>query len=107
MPIYSKKDLMENKFLFVYEFQIYEIPERMRESLELYVNLGVMPGDFLQAVICNDLKKAVMYADGENMGNLPAYVNYFYNHTPHDCHGSEIIMGRWMAEKKIKKGGEK
>ena len=45
---------MGNKYLFVYGFQMYEIPERMRDSLERYVNGRIKPGDFLQAVIKND-----------------------------------------------------
>jgi hypothetical protein len=101
---------MENfsPWVFSYGFKVYEIPDRMREGIELYINCGVLPGSFLQAVIKNDLKQAVMYADDENMANLPAYANYFYNHAPHDCWGSENLMESWVREKKLeqkKRGG--
>jgi hypothetical protein len=87
---------MGNKFLFVYGFQTYEVPERMRESLELYVKKGVRPGSFFTAIIQNNLKEAVAMADDENMQNIPAYVNYFYNHAPIPCWGSEKKMEAWI-----------
>ena len=79
--------------------EIYEIPEYMREGIELYVEKGVRPGNFLQSVISNKLKESVMYADDVNMANLPAYANYFYNHAPVHCWGSEKMMESWIKEK--------
>ena len=87
---------MENKYLFVYGLQTYEIPERMRDGLLRYVQDRVLPGGFLQAVIRNDLKNALGTADKENMANLPAYVNYFYNHAPASCWGSQKEMDEWV-----------
>ena len=87
---------MGNKYLFVYGFQMYEIPERMRESLRLYVEDRIKPGSFLTAVIVNNLEEAVAFADGENMPNIPAYVNFFYNHTPSSCWGSPVKMKKWL-----------
>ena len=87
---------MENKYLFVYGFQIYEIPERMRSAILRYVEDKELPGNFLQAVIRNDLSGATGMADEENMANLPAYVNYFYNHTPASCWGSQKKMDEWV-----------
>jgi hypothetical protein len=68
-----------------WKFREFEIPERMRP----------IPGRFLQAVICNDLKEACGQADNENIHQLPAYVAYFYNHAPHNCWGSRDIMMAW------------
>lgn len=86
---------MADKHVFIFENDIYEIPEYMRDGLELYVQMGVVPGDFLSAVIANDLKKAVMYADVNNMRNLPAYANFFYNYAPVDCWGSVQNLNDW------------
>lgn len=83
-----------------FKFRDFFIPGYMHDSIEEYVQLGVKPGDFLCAVISNNLKEAVMYADDINLSNLPAYVNYFYNYAPLECWGSRIEMERW-----IKKGG--
>ena len=87
---------MISPYFFHYELQIYEIPHGMRDSLERYVNGRIKPGDFLQAVIKNDLKESVLLADYENMANLPAYVNYFYNHAPSICWGSAKKMEAWL-----------
>ena len=82
----------ENKF----RFQGFEIPAYMREGLRLYVEEGIPPGSFLTSVIENDLMQAVDRADDRNIRNLPAYANYFYNHTPSACHGSREKMKAWI-----------
>jgi len=75
-----------------YKFNQFYIPKRMMDSINLYINEGVKPGAFLTEVICNNLKEAVIYADDENMRNLPAYISYFYNNAPRSCSGSLEIM---------------
>jgi hypothetical protein len=37
--------------------------ERFTFSLDLYLNAGIRPGDFLYCVLCNDLKGAIQRAD--------------------------------------------
>jgi hypothetical protein len=81
-----------------YKFRQWYIPDRMMPGIERYVEQRIIPGDFLQAVICNDLKEAVGRADDENMDNLPAYVAYFYNKAPSECWGSKEKMKRWVGE---------
>jgi hypothetical protein len=74
----------------------------MMEGIKLYIDYGskrARPGSFLTAIICNNLRAAVMYADDENMVNIPAYVDYFYNHTPLDCWGSEERFENWQGLK--------
>lgn len=80
----------------------YKIPAYMDEAILAYVNKGRIPGDFLQAVIGNDLKEAVGRADLENMKNLPAYVYYFYNETPTPCWGSREKMNKWAEHSGLK-----
>lgn len=89
----------------MYQFQKYHIPDRMMGGIERYVEHGVIPGDFLQSVICNNLKDAVGYADDENIDNLPAYIAYFYNAAPANCWGSNKRMLEW-AKLLEKKGGK-
>lgn len=59
-----------------YTFRHYTIRENMMESLTRYITCGCPVGDFLTAVLANDLAEAVGRADDENMANLPAYVAY-------------------------------
>jgi len=73
----------------------YYIPDRMMDGITRYIERGVIPGSFLQAVITNNLAEAVGQADHENINNLPAFVNYFYQHAPSACWGSQEKMQSW------------
>ncbi|RLI66801.1 MAG: hypothetical protein DRO67_00060 [Candidatus Asgardarchaeum californiense] len=73
----------------------FHIPTRMMPSIERYVLKGIIPGDFLQGIICMDLFKAVSHADNENIENIPAYVYLFYNELPSACWGSKEAMYEW------------
>jgi len=86
----------------MFEFQQHRIkpfyiPPRMEEDILRYIKEGIKPGEFLGAVIKNDLKSAVWHADDENMGNLPAYVAFFYNFAPGGCWGSKKNYEEWKG----------
>jgi len=68
----------------------------MMGGLNRYIKQRIKPGDFLTAVICNDLKESVYRADDENMANLPAYIHYLYNKAPSGCWGSKEKMTAWL-----------
>jgi hypothetical protein len=75
-----------------YHFRGMVIPAYMLNSLKIYVEHGQIPGSFLQAVICNDLRAAVERADANNITILPAYVSWLYNEAPAQCWGSPYQM---------------
>jgi hypothetical protein len=52
------------------------IPEHMRAALERFIVEHRAPGSFLKAVILNDLRGAVNYADRENCSLIPLYVKF-------------------------------
>ncbi len=72
-----------------YTFRHYAIPERMAGGIMRWIQHGIMPGDFLAAVLRNDLRGACERADDENLANLPAFIGYFYNEGPASCWGSD------------------
>lgn len=76
------------------------IPYRMRDGLIRYINQGVPSGDFLTAVLSNDLREACGRADDENIRLIPVYIMWLYNRAPVSCFGSEAIVTDW-----INKGG--
>jgi hypothetical protein len=80
----------------VYRFRDWYIPDRMMAGLQRYINDHVPVGDFLTAVLRNDLMEAVNRADEENMANLPAYVGYLYNEAPSSCFGSPERVRKWL-----------
>ena len=79
-----------------YEFNGYRIPEYMAGGMARYLLQGIPSGDFLTAVLENNLMEAIGRADQENMRNLPAYVSFLYNETPSNCFGSHKIVNEWI-----------
>lgn len=76
----------------------YEVPGYMRHSLAEYV-IGHKPvGDFLEAVISNNLYGAYAHADGTNVKHVGAYVAYLYNVAPSKCWGSPEKYKAWIEE---------
>jgi hypothetical protein len=93
--------------LSVYSFRGMLIPKNMHGGILRYVEHGILPGDFLRAVISNDLREACSRADDINLHNLPAYVSFFYNNTPGSCWGSREKMMAWhtrLQEEAIERG---
>lgn len=83
---------MNDLFVGVYE----SIPEHMRIPMVEYVQNRRKPGDFLTAVITNNLKNAIGYADETNLPLLKLYVWWFYNVAPANCQGSVEKMNAWL-----------
>ena len=80
----------------MYKFNNFYIPERMMGGIKRYIENGIVPGNFLKAVIQNNLSEAIGQADVENLKNIPAYIGYFYNETPLSCWGSKKKMEKWV-----------
>ncbi len=73
------------------------VPEHLRPGIAMYLDDGIVPGDFLQAVICNDLKEAAFRADQTNYPRLGDLAKFFYWHTPYACQGSQSKMMDWAS----------
>lgn len=71
-------------------------PQTMAE-LNRYVFDRLPPGDFVYAILTNDLKGAFALADDENLSALPAIVSFMYNHMPGTCKGSQEQVRKWLA----------
>ena len=74
----------------------YGIPEHMHGAIVRYIVHGIPPGDFLSAVISNDLFEAIGRADDKNIKRIDAFVKYFYMEAPAQSHGSERDVERWI-----------
>lgn len=83
----------------MFKFHEFVLPAHMEGAIHRYLERGIHPGGFLEAVICHDLFEAVGRADETNMRNLPAFVAFFYNETPAMCHGSLEIMDKWTTHR--------
>ena len=67
-----------------------------KELIDNYVANGIYPGNFLKAVLSNDLKGAFAYADDENRADLHEIVRYVYNNTPSVCQGTPDKFAAWI-----------
>ena len=75
------------------------IPERMHGGIIRYIVNHISPGDFLTAVITNDLREAFDRADDENIIILKRYVCWFYDCAPTSCWGSKEDMAYWLSRR--------
>ena len=82
-----------------YQFRGFRIRSDMLDAIKRYTEDHEPRGDFLRAVISNDLRNAVGYADDDNLTNLPAFVAYFHNIAPGPCWGSPEKYLAWIGKK--------
>jgi hypothetical protein len=73
------------------------IPHYMRGGLDHWILYGTIPGDFLSAVLRNNLLGAVGHADDVNIERLRDYVEFLYNFAPAGCYGSPEAFDQWAA----------
>lgn len=66
-----------------------QIPKRLVESINRYVWHGVPTGDFLRAVLSNDLMNAVARADYDSLASICAICTYIHNAVPGCLVGSD------------------
>jgi len=75
----------------------HHIPEHMRAGMLRWIAFGIHPGDFLSAVLENDLKGAVHRGDDLNRNRLVSYVVFLHNYAPATCWGSPAKVALWTG----------
>lgn len=75
-----------------------DLPAHFYDTLKLYLEHGCRPGQFLTAVLCNDLSQAVAHADDEALANLKRIVQFVYNDMPSPCWGTPDKVWAWIRE---------
>ena len=81
-----------------YATMIHLIPDYMQAGMLRWIEHGIPPGSFLEAVIKNDLMHAFEKADSTNEHCMRDYVIFLYNYAPSDCFGSKEAYGAWKAQ---------
>lgn len=71
------------------------LTEEDLEPLKAWAERAELPGDFLQAVLRNDLMMAAGRADLRNRRRLFEYVQWLYNEAPGPCWGSPEAVATW------------
>ena len=72
------------------------IPRSTLGGLADYVLHGIPTGDFLRAVLSNDLEEAYGQADDFNTMAMFEIVHYVVNHVPRQAHGSREAYASWV-----------
>lgn len=71
------------------------LPEHIRGGMKRYIEQGIIPGDFLQAVIQDKLVDSFGRADETNITNMFKIAMFAYNEMPMRSRGSENAMLKW------------
>ena len=73
----------------------------MKTSVELWVEKGIRPGSFLEAVFANDFAMSAVKADQLNAKYLREWALFCLNELPDACWGSHEKMEFWEEFKNV------
>lgn len=76
------------------------VPEHILPGIARYLVSGIVPGDFLTAMLTNDLRGVIQGADDQNIMALPAIWNFLYNNIPSSAWGSRERLAKWVEERR-------
>lgn len=74
------------------------VPEHLHDGLVHYIAARRPVGQFLMAVLTNDLHKACAHADDICQVHLHSLVFFLYNYAPGTCWGSTKGVARWLTD---------
>ena len=78
---------------------VYYMKLSTKDSIDRYVKDRIPTGDFLRAVLANDLREAFGRADAENIATMYQIVSYCWNEIPGKCWGSHEKVDSWLERK--------
>lgn len=73
------------------------VPINLHGGLVRWIVKGIPPGQFLMAVLTNDLRGSCERADDFNRARLFDIVRFLYNDAPRGCWGSPQAVEAWPA----------
>jgi hypothetical protein len=73
------------------------VPAHLRGGLDRYVLDGILPGGFLQAVLCADLIEVAFRADPVSWQSLPALIQFLLFYAPRACWRSRAAVLAWTV----------
>ena len=76
-----------------------QVPDHMHEGMIMYLLHGIIPGDFLTAVLENNLMAACGRADAENQHRLFFYAMFLHNYVPRSAYGSPKKVTEWSEKR--------
>ena len=76
------------------------IPNHCREGMLLYIENGIIPGDFLRAVLENNFVEVIGRADLINRRELENYAGFLYWEMPSGSWGSREKVLEWSERRR-------
>lgn len=80
------------------------LPHYMRESIQAYIEQGRPVGNFLTALLSNDLMETLARADDINQAALRTWCEFLYNYAPPKCYRSKEAFKTWQAKGGLRGG---
>lgn len=80
-----------------YRTKAQSLPRHMQPGILRWIEDGVMPGNFLCAVLENDLLDAALHADMVNRARMCDFALYLHHYAPAGSHGSREAVETWHA----------
>ena len=74
------------------------IKQTTLDALKRYVNDHIPTGDFLRAVLSNNLIESFAHADDENARAMHEITKYIYNMMPSRCWDSPEKVEAWLED---------
>ena len=72
------------------------LPKHMREPMQNYIERGYPVGEFLRALLSNNLRRTFETADDVNQGRILDFLRYLYLYCPANCWGSPENVSAWQ-----------
>ena len=81
-----------------YRDKLHTLPPHMHGAIVRWIERGIRPGDFLTALLSNDLMEAFGRADDQNTAAMQNWVIYLHNYAPIGCFGSPAKFQAWHEQ---------
>jgi hypothetical protein len=77
------------------------IPPLVRAALHKHAHDHQHTGDFVTAVLENNLMEAIGQADANSLAAMRSILSYVYNELPSNCHGSPAKVKAWRKARTL------
>lgn len=81
------------------DMELHGVPAHIASGLQMYIEHHIIPGGFLQSVLENDLREAVVHADRINRYALADIMDWIRHYAPPECWGSPEKVTAWLAKR--------